>query len=133
MKYAKSLLTALVLSLAGSQIAIAETDAAAQGTTPALKQMASILINLNHQPDASGKAALQQIVDDVSASEAERTIAAAIANLDHKASAADKAKLQAVAGDASTPPAARDIASIVANLNHKPSASDKETLKKIMQ
>ena len=133
MKPANLILTVLFMLIAGGQFAMADSDAMAAGATPAIKQMASILADLNHYPDESGKAALQQIIDDVSASESERTIAAAIASLEHKASAADKAKLQAVANDKNAPPAARDVANIVLNLNHKPSASDKEALNKIMQ
>ncbi len=133
MKSVKFLLpTLLLLSFASSQFVLANPDAA-QGATPAIKQIASILVDLNHHPDASGKAALQAIMNDTSASEAERTLATAIANLDHKASDGDRAKLQAVVSDNKTPAAARDIANIVLNLSHKPSPADKQTLKNIMQ
>ena len=82
----------LSVTFFGSPMAMADED-------QAVKQMAQILINLNHHPSSSEKQTLQGIIDNASSSEADRIIARAIANLDHKASPADKEQLQALVNE----------------------------------
>ncbi|HZW26748.1 MAG TPA: hypothetical protein VFF26_14815 [Gallionella sp.] len=118
-KYLFALLSVMSLIL-GSQSALA--------ASAAVREMAGIVMHLNHYPSDAEKARLGVIVADKASTEPERVIATAISNLEHKVTAGDADKLRKVTGDMSAPAEVRDLAGIVLNINHKPSAADKGKL-----
>jgi hypothetical protein len=94
----------------------------------AVKEMAGIMMHLNHYPDDAEKARLKAIAADMGNTEQERVIATAISNLEHKVAAADADKLRQVTGDMSAPAEVRDLAGIVLGINHKPGKEEKKRL-----
>jgi hypothetical protein len=100
--------------------------------TISIKEMAGILINLEHYPTSSGKMTLQNIAKDPGTSEQEKTVATALFNVEHKATSSDKTRLRQIIDDPSVSPQLREIAIIIYNLNHKPNSGDKETLSMIL-
>lgn len=118
-KYLLVLLSVVGLML-GAQPALAASGA--------VREMAAVMMNLNHYPSDAEKAKLRAIIAEKGSTEQERAIATAISNLEHKVAAADVDKLKQVMGDMSAPAEVRDLASIVLNISHKPSAADKSKL-----
>lgn len=118
-KYLLVLLSVAGLML-GSQSALA--------VSAAVREMAGIVMHLNHYPSDTEKVRLGAIAADKGSTEPERVIATAISNLEHKVTAMDADKLRKVTGDMSAPAEVRDLAGIVLNINHKPSAADKGKL-----
>ena len=100
--------------------------------TPAVHDMAGIMLNLAHYPNDAQKAALQGIIANKATTEQERVLATAISNLEHTAADADKPKLKQVMNDVSAPAEVRDLAGIILNMNHKPSTADKSKLQQMM-
>lgn len=118
-KYLLVLLSVVGLML-GSQSALA--------ASAAVREMAGIVVHLNHYPSDTEKARLKALAADKASTEPERVIATAIANLEHKVTGGDEDKLRKVTGDMSAPAEVRDLAGIVLNINHKPSTADKGRL-----
>ncbi len=118
-KYALVLLSAAGLAL-GAQSALA-ADAA-------VREMAGIMLHLNHYASDEEKGKLKVIADDPATPQDERVIAAAVMNLEHQVSSPDRDKLKKVIDDNSAPPEVRDLAAIVLNTNHTPSEADKRRL-----
>jgi hypothetical protein len=123
-KYLWVLLSAAGLML-GAQSALA--------ASAAVREMAGIMMHLNHYPSDAEKARLKAIAADMGSTGQERVIATAISNLEHKVAAADADKLRQVADDMSAPAEVRDLASIVLDINHKPDKSDKKKLEMMMK
>lgn len=101
--------------------------------TPAVREMAGILINLEHYPSAAEKSRLKELAASKEYTEQEKVVANTLVNLNHSAADADKAQLQQLMGDASAPADVRDLAGIILNLSHKPSAADKRKLQQLMK
>ena len=97
-----------------------------------IKQMAQIMLNLNHFPSDSEKQTLKQITLSGSSTEYEKTVATAMINLQHQATAEDKKKLAIIMNDKSAPEEIRTLDTIVHNVAHHPSDEDKQKLKKLM-
>lgn len=114
----------VLLSVAGLILGLNPALAA----SGAVREMAGVMINLNHYPSDAEKAKLRAIVAEKGSTEQERVIAIAISNLEHKVAAGDADKLKQVMSDMSAPVEVRDLARIVLNLSHKPSAADKSKL-----
>lgn len=104
----------------GSQSALA--------VSTAVREMAGIVMHLNHYPSDAEKTRLRAIVADKDSTESERVIATAISNLEHKVTAGDAENLRKVTGDMSAPAEVRDLAGILLDINHKPGAADKGKL-----
>ncbi len=118
-KYLLVLLSAAGLML-GTQSALA--------ASAAVREMAGIVMNLNHYPSDAEKAELKAITANKDSTEQERAIATAISNMEHKVAAGDADKLKQVMNDMSAPAEVRDLAGIVMNFSHKPSKEDKRKL-----
>lgn len=101
--------------------------------TSAVREMAGILVNLEHYPSAAEKSRLKELAANKDNTEQEKVVANAIANLSHTASDADKSKLKKLMDDATAPAEVRDLAVIILRLNHKPSATDKDKLQQMMK
>lgn len=111
--------------LLGAQPALAASEA--------VREMAGIMVKLEHYPGDAEKTKLKGIVDNKGSTAQERVLAAAISNLNHKAAAGDKGKLKQVMDDASAPAEVRELAGIILNINHKPSPADKGKLEQMMR
>lgn len=98
----------------------------------AVRQMADILIKLNHYPTAPEKDALKMLMEDASNPEHVRTLAAALRNIEHYATAGDKERLQHIIADDAASANLRALARIMLGLSHKPTAADKEELSRMM-
>lgn len=106
---------------------------AALAASTAVREMAGIMVHLEHYPSDAEKDKLKAIVADKGSTEQERVIATAITNLKHKVAAGDADKLKKVAADTSAPAEVRDLASIVLNVNHMASDADKGKLQMMMK
>jgi hypothetical protein len=106
---------------------------AAEKISPAVKEMAKIMMSLNHYPSAPEKQSLDNLIKNDSTTDQERILAKAMINLQHKASDADKAALMKVIDDGSAPDSTKSLARIIQSLDHKPSSSDTQQLKAMLQ
>jgi len=113
-----ALMLSIAISAPFSSQALAESDS--------IRQMANIIMHLNHYPGKQDKQLLSNIIEKGSV--AERSIARALLNMEHKVSPKDKAKLMAISNNRQLSNNTRKLAKIVQNLNHKASASDKQKL-----
>jgi len=109
----------------GSQPALAASGA--------VREMAGIMVHLEHFPSDAEKGKLKSIADNMASTVQESVLARAIMNLKHKAAAEDKDKLKQVMDDSSAPAEVRELAGIILNLNHMPSAADKSKLEQMMK
>lgn len=109
----------------GAQSALAASEA--------VREMAGIMVNLEHYPSDAEKTKLKGIVDNKGSTAQERVLATAISNLKHKVAAGDKDKLKQVMDDAVAPAEVRELAGIILNLNHKPGSADKSKLEQMMK
>ncbi len=105
----------------------------ALAASAAVKEMAGIVMHLNHFPSDAGKVTLKGIVDNKGSTEQERVLATAIANLQHQPAAGDVDKLKKVMNDAAAPAEVKELAGIILNINHKASAADKGKLEQMMK
>lgn len=114
----------LVIALIGlfSQFSLA------QDAGSALKQIADIVVSINHVPSDADKATLNAIAGNSALPEGLRGMASAVANINHSANDEGKAALAAVTGNAQAPDNAKALAGIIAELNHTASAEAKATL-----
>jgi len=113
---------ALMLSIAISTLftsqALAESDS--------IRQMAKIVMQLNHHPGKQDKQLLNNIAEKGSV--AERSIASALLNMNHKVSPNDKARLMEISSNKDLPENTRELAMIVSKINHQASSADKQKL-----
>ncbi|MBI3772033.1 MAG: hypothetical protein HY272_04985 [Gammaproteobacteria bacterium] len=105
---------------------------AAEPESVAVKEMAAILIDFDHNPTSSGKMTLQNIAKDPATSAHEKTIATALLNVEHKATGSDKTRLKGIIDDPSASPQTKELAGIIYNLNHHPTASEKKSLSMLL-
>ena len=115
----------VVALMAGAQPALA--------ASAAVREMAGIMMHLEHYPSDAEKARLNAIAADQGSSAQERVIATAMLNLKHHAAAGDVDKLKMVSGDISAPVEVRELAGIVLSLNHMPSTADKGKLETMLK
>ncbi len=97
------------------------------GEQEAIKNMANILMHLNHYPSDAEKKQLRNMAAN-SDSEHVKILATAMVNMEHSATAADKRKLKQLMDDKSASEQEKTLASILYNLHHKPSRADKQAL-----
>ena len=125
----KSRILLCLVSMVGLMLGAQSALAASQ----AVREMAGIMVHLEHYPSDAEKATLKGIVDNKGSTAQERVLATAISNLKHKAAAGDTDKLKQVMGDTTAPAEVRDMAGIILNINHMPSAADKSKLEQMMK
>jgi hypothetical protein len=125
----KSKFMLILVSVAGLMFGAQSALAA----SAAVKEMAGVMMHLQHYPSDAEKLKLQALVDDKNTTSDERVVATAILDLKHHAAPQDVAKLKMVMGDMSAAPEVRDLAGIVLNLSHEPSAMDKDKLGMMMK
>lgn len=121
------------LWMALSFVALMAGTQAALAASPAVREMAGIMLHLEHYPGDAEKARLNAIVADKGNSVQERTLAMAMLNLKHHAAAGDVDRLKQLSTDMSAPAEVRELARIVLNLNHMPSTADKGKLESMMK
>ncbi|HXU93781.1 MAG TPA: hypothetical protein VFP33_09010 [Gallionella sp.] len=125
----KSRFLLVLLSVVGLMLGAQSVLAA----SAAVREMAGVVMHLEHYPSDTEKAKLKAIAADKGSTEQERVIATAIANLRHEVAAGDADKLRKVTGDMSAPAEVRELAGIVLNISHTPSAADKRKLEAMMK
>jgi len=116
-------------AMAGLMLGAQSALAASQ----AVREMAGIIVHLEHYPSSDEKGKLKSIADNMASTAQERVLARAIMNLKHKAADEDKDKLKQVMNDAAAPAEVRDLAGIILNMSHMPSAADKSKLEQMMK
>jgi len=116
-----------------SMLGLLLASQSALAASEAVREMAGIMVHLEHYPSDAEKAQLKDIIDSKTSTAQERVLAAAITNLKHHAADADKSKLKQVMDDTSAPAEIRELAGIVLNINHMPSAADKSKLEQMMK
>lgn len=121
----------LVIPLLG--IMLASGTGSAIAASQAVKDLAAVVSDLNHQPTAADKAKLNKIAADPSASTRERLLAEALLNMNHKVSDAYKARLKELANNSAASAEERELAAILVNFAHQPSAEDQAKLKSLSQ
>ena len=99
--------------------------AAQNASTAAAKQIADIVVSLNHFPSDADKATLAAISGNSELAQGVRDMATAVANIQHAATAEDKSKMMALAAAEDTPERGKALAGIIANINHTASADAK--------
>lgn len=97
----------------------------------AVTTMASILMNLNHYPNAKEKEKLQAIAGNSANSAAIQNIAMAIHDMEHRVSAQHKDQLQAIINSGETSSVEKELAEITLGITHYPDSDAKARLKKL--
>ena len=89
------------------------TAQATLAATAAVREMAGMLVKLEHYPSTAEKSRLMELAASKDSTAQEKVVANAMANLSHSATDADKAKLKQVVGDAVAPAEVRELAGII--------------------
>jgi hypothetical protein len=105
----------------------------ALAASAAVKEMAGILVHLEHHPSDMEKARLKAVADNGTSTDQESVLARAISHLQHHAADEDKGKLKQIMDDAAAPAEVKELAGIILNLSHMPSAADKQKLEQMMK
>jgi len=109
-------------------IALFSQFSLAQDAGGAIKQIADIVVSINHFPSDADKAALADIAGNDVLPEGLRNMATAVSNISHAASAEGKAMMASIQASDTAPDRAKSLAGIIASLNHMPSDEAKATL-----
>ncbi len=109
-------------------IALFSQFSLAQDAGGAIKQIADIVVSINHFPSDADKAALADIAGNDALPEGLRNMATAVSNISHAASAEGKAMMASIQANGEAPDRAKSLAGIIASLNHMPSDEAKATL-----
>ncbi|HIF74997.1 MAG TPA: hypothetical protein EYG31_05700 [Porticoccaceae bacterium] len=109
-------------------IALFSQFSLAQDAGGAIKQIADIVVSINHFPSDADKAALADIAGNDALPENLRNMATAVSNISHAASAEGKAMMASIQANGEAPDRAKSLAGIIASLNHMPSDEAKATL-----
>ena len=109
-------------------IALFSQFSLAQDAGGAIKQIADIVVSINHFPSDADKAALADIAGNDALPEGVRNMATAVSNISHAASAEGKAMMASIQANGEAPDRAKSLAGIIASLNHMPSDEAKATL-----
>jgi hypothetical protein len=112
----------LTIGLIGvfSQLAVADDASAA-------KEIAGILVAMNHFPSDADKAKLMSIAHDQSLDAAVRNMATTVANISHAANADGKAGMASIVASGAAD-SVKALAGAIAGFNHMASADDKAKL-----
>ena len=109
-------------------IALFSQFSLAQDAGGAIKQIADIVVSINHFPSDADKAALADIAGNDVLPEGLRNMATAVSNISHAASAEGKAMMASIQANGEAPDRAKLLARIIASLNHMPSDEAKAAL-----
>lgn len=109
-------------------IALFSQFSLAQDAGGAIKQIADIVVSINHFPSDADKAALADIAGNDALPEGLRNMATAVSNISHAASAEGKAMMASIQANGEAPDRAKLLARIIASLNHMPSDEAKAAL-----
>ncbi|MBL4573908.1 MAG: hypothetical protein JKY86_12665 [Gammaproteobacteria bacterium] len=108
-----------------SQFSVAQDNSA---NAAAAKQIADIVVSLNHFPSDTDKAALNAIIGDDSLAAGIHAMASAVVNIEHSANMEGKTAMEALQENEEAPDRAKALAGIIASLNHTASADAKAEL-----
>ena len=118
-----------LLSLLGLMLGAQSALAA----STAVREMAGILLHLEHYPSAEDKVKLHSITINKASTNQEQVLATSISNLQHQVAEVDKDKLKHVVDDAAAPKEVREMATIILNIKHFPGEADKAKLEQMMK
>ncbi len=100
----------------------------AQDAGAALKDIADIVVSLNHFPSDADKAKLMVIADNGDFPQGVRDMATTVANISHSANAEGKEAMARIVANDQAPDRSKTLAGIIADLNHMASADAKSSL-----
>lgn len=106
---------------------------AASAHDASIKNMAGIIMHLNHYPSDNEKQELAAIAGDDDLTPGERTLAGALMRMKHAVEGKDAAALRALAADKHAAPDERELADILLGIHHHPSGIDKQRLKALTE
>ena len=115
------LLTAIGLF---SQIAMAQND----GNSAAVKQIADIVVGLNHFPSDADLATLDAIIANGELAQGVREMVNTVANIEHSANEEGRGAMEAIQANSQAPDRAKVLADIIANFSHGASDDAKAQL-----
>ena len=107
-----------------SQIAMAQKD----GDSAAVKQIADIVVGLNHFPSDADLATLDAIIANGELAQGVREMANTVANIEHSANEEGRGTMEAIQANSQAPDRAKVLAGIIANFSHGASADAKAQL-----
>lgn len=102
-------------------------SAAQDANSAAAKQIADIIVSMNHFPSGPDKATLSKISEDTTLEQAIRDMAKAVSNIQHMPSPDAKAAMAEIQGNDQV----KALAGIIANFSHMASADAKAELAKL--
>jgi len=98
-----------------------------------IKDMAGIIMHLNHYPSEGEKQELAAMAGDNHLSTGERALAGALMRMQHSVEGEDAAALRTLSADKNASPDERELADILLGIHHHPSASDQQRLKALSE
>ncbi|MCH8264819.1 MAG: hypothetical protein IIC10_05415 [Proteobacteria bacterium] len=107
-----------------SQIAMAQNDA----NGLAVKQIADIVVGLNHFPSDADMATLDEIIANGELAQGVRDMADTVANIEHSANEEGRGAMEAIQANSQAPDRAKVLAGIIANFSHGASDDSKAQL-----
>ena len=118
--------TLFVLASVGlfSQFAAAESEV----DSAAMKQIAAVIVTLDHFPTDEDFVTLDEIMSNGEVSAEVQLMAETVANIEHSANEEGKEAMTIIAGDSNASEQAKGLAGIIANVNHAASDSAKEQI-----
>lgn len=116
----------IVLAAIGlfSQLATAQSDPNAA----AVKQIADIVVGLNHFPSDADIATLDGIIANGELAQGVRDMANTVANIEHSANEEGRGAMEAIQTSSQAPDRAKVLAGIIANFSHGASDDSKAQL-----
>jgi len=109
------------------------TSALAVASESAVSAMAGMVMQLNHYPTATEKAALANITTDAKTTTGEKTLAGALMRMQHRVGGADSTALQHLSADSAAKKSERELADILLGIAHKASVGDIKRLKALRE
>jgi hypothetical protein len=94
----------------------------------ALKEIANIVVSINHFPSDADKAALAKISGNEDYPQGIRDMATTVSNIEHAANDAGKAAMARIQASDQAPASAKALAGMITNFNHMLNAEAKMTM-----
>lgn len=98
----------------------------------AVREMARIVLHMEHYPVDAEKARLRAMAEDAGRPRYERVLAAAVANIRHTPAARDQYQLRRLVDDRAVPEPARELARAVLDFQHRPGEAAAARLRGIL-
>jgi len=96
-----------------------------------IRNLAGIIMHLNHYPSDAEKHELEALASDKHVTQGERTLASALMNMQHSVGGDDATALRALTANKDASQSERELADILLGIHHHPSANDQQRLKSL--